>query len=373
MIERHQLNFKVFYILLFSLLFIQCKKNQSAVPRAKKVNSENAFVSFSSNQKKKLSEYPFFKGNLADLIPEKRVLPYDLNTPLFTNYAFKKRFIFLPDGAQMTYKNEMVFDFDDGAVIIKNFYYPEDFRNPDGAKKIIETRLLIKENETWIPLNYVWNDAQDEAYLNYIGKKTEVRWTDEKGIEHKINYNVPNNNQCKNCHLNGKDITPIGPTAAQLNKKYAPLSKQFSQLKYFEKNNHIKGLPGENELPKFPVWDDPDTGNIEQRSMAYLDINCAHCHHPNGSAKNSGLDLRFSQTDVRKRGVFKPPVAAGKGSGDLEYSIVPGHPENSILLFRMNSTNPGIMMPEIGRSTTHTEGVALISDYIKNLNTKAIE
>ena len=86
-----------------------------------------------------------------------------------------------------------------------------------------------------------------------------------------------------------------------------------------------------------------------------------------GSAKNSGLDLRLSQIDLRKQGVFKPPIAAGKGSGDLQYSIVPGNPEKSILLYRMKSEDPGIMMPEIGRSIVHQEGVALIEEYIKNL------
>lgn len=84
--------------------------------------------------------------------------------------------------------------------------------------------------------------------------------------------------------------------------------------------------------------------------------------------KNSGLDLSYNQTDARKRGVFKPPVAAGKGSGNLHYSIVPGEPNNSILVYRMLSNDPGTMMPEIGRSTVHKEGVALITEYIKSLN-----
>lgn len=366
--ENKQFCMGIFQLLLVCLFFIQCNENKSVPPKAKKVVLDKTLVNFSTIHKKKLSEYNFFRGNLANLNPEHRVIPYDLNTPLFTNYAFKKRFIYLPKGAQMTYNKETVFDFDEGTIIIKVFYYPENFNNPDGEKRIIETRLLIKENEVWIPLNYVWNESQDDAYLNYLGKKTEVSWRDENGVNRKINYNVPNNNLCKNCHLNGKEITPIGPTAAQLNGKYKLLSEQYNQLIYFAKQDYIKRLPDEDIIPRFPVWNDPKTGGVEQRSKAYLDINCAHCHQPQGSAKNSGLDLRYSQTNLRKRGVYKPPVAAGKGSGNLEYGIVPGHPEHSILLYRMNTINPGVMMPEIGRSTIHTEGVALITDYIKSLS-----
>jgi len=62
-------------------------------------------------------------------------------------------------------------DFENGSVLIKNFYYPKDFRKPEQQKKIIETRLLIKENDAWKPLNYIWNEEQTEAILNYVGKQ----------------------------------------------------------------------------------------------------------------------------------------------------------------------------------------------------------
>ena len=66
-------------------------------------------------------------------------------------------------------------------------------------------------------------------------------------------------------------------------------------------------------------------------------------------------------------GVGKRPVAAGRGSGGLEVSIAPGHPEQSILVHRMESTEPGVMMPELGRSLRHEEGLKLIRDYVASL------
>ena len=63
-------------------------------------------------------------------------------------------------------------------------------------------------------------------------------------------------------------------------------------------------------------------------------------------------------------GLCKPPVAAGQGTGDFTFDIVPGHPEKSILTYRMESTDPGAMMPELGRAVPHVEGIALVTKWI---------
>ena len=97
------------------------------------------------------------------------------------------------------------------------------------------------------------------------------------------------------------------------------------------------------------------SGSLEDRAKAYLHINCAHCHNDLGPAKNSGLNLTYYETNQRKRGVYKPPIAAGKGSGNLKFSIVPNEPEKSIMIYRYNNVDPGIMMPEIGRKKVYTK------------------
>ena len=50
-----------------------------------------------------------------------------------------------------------------------------------------------------------------------------------------------------------------------------------------------------------------------------------------------------------------------------KYTILPGSPEESLLVYSMNSTDPGIMMPELGRKVIHKEGVALIEQWIKDM------
>ena len=152
---------RYFYLLgIYLFLTLSCKNNvdKGSAPIARKVVSKIAISNHVSDEIGKLSEYPFFQGKISDLKPAENVYEYELNNALFSDYSHKKRFIYFPKGKKMSYRPEGVMDFDVGSVIIKNFYYPSDFRNPEGEKHIVETRLLIKEqNQSWKTLSYVWN------------------------------------------------------------------------------------------------------------------------------------------------------------------------------------------------------------------------
>ena len=356
---------------LISLVFIfgcQSSEKKNTAPTARKVVPKVSLTNNISNDIPKLSDYAFFVGKLSDLKPAENVYLYELNNSLFSDYSFKKRFIYLPEGKKMSYREKGVLAFDPGSIIIKNFYYPKDFRKPQAEKQIIETRLLIKENNgDWKTLSYVWNENQSEAYLNIIGGETPVSWVDHKGKTQNLNYIIPNQTQCKSCHMLGKKISPIGPIAGQLNRKNIYDGMVHDQLEYFSKQKILAGLPEREARPKFAIWNQKNSGSIEERAKAYLHINCAHCHNDLGPAKNSGLNLTYYETNDRRRGIYKPPIAAGKGSGNLKFSIVPGEPEKSIMIYRYNSTDPGIMMPEIGRKSIHKEGVEFLEEYIESL------
>ena len=120
-----------------------------------------------------------------------------------------------------------------------------------------------------------------------------------------------------------------------------------------------------NEV-KMINWAD-ESKTVDQRARSYLDINCAHCHIEGGSADTSGLYLDYNEKREINLGIYKKPIATGRGSNNLKYSIVPGNPEESILLYRMKSLDPGVMMPESGRALEHTEAIELIGKWIKNL------
>lgn len=315
----------------------------------------------------KLSQYQFFKGALADLQPNDRVIPYDLNSPLFTDYAHKARFIWMPDGTSAKYKADQVLDFPKETVLIKNFYYENDETDASKGKKIIETRLLINRGEEWEAIGYIWNPEQTEAYHEVIGDIQEISWVNKTGETQNINYIIPNKNQCKSCHLTGKKQIPIGPKVRNLNKSFAYADGAMNQLEKWASIGYLTGYDENAEHSKVATWNDENSGTLHERAMAYLDINCAHCHYKDGSANTSGLHLVADAKLDMSLGIYKATVSAGAGTGGHTYSIVPGHPEKSIMVYRMNSTNPGAMMPELGRSQVHKEGVELISEWIKNM------
>ncbi|MFM8912870.1 MAG: SO2930 family diheme c-type cytochrome [Flammeovirgaceae bacterium] len=307
----------------------------------------------------KLSDYHFFKGDLKNLEPTDEVHPYALNSALFSDYAFKRRFAFVTKGKTVQYQATDVLEFPEGTVLIKNFYYPSDFRQPEKEKRILETRLLLLENGSWKALPYIWKDDQTEAYLDVAGKSVAVHWSHYNGEPREVDYSIPNMNQCKGCHLRGDRVMPIGPSARQLN--HAIEGKNV--LVNWASTGLLKGLPAIESVPRLASYDD-EQQPVAERARAWLEINCAHCHRADGPAKTSGLHLLADVADANVLGVGKAPIAAGKGSGGRLFGIVPGKPDQSILQYRIESTHPGIMMPELGRKMVHEEGVALVRQWI---------
>lgn len=316
---------------------------------------------------KLISQYNLFKDPQKQ-IPNDGVVPYDLNTPLFSDYTAKHRFIYMPAGTSAKYDATETFDFPVGTCIVKTFGYLHDMRDPSKGEKIIETRLLIRKPDGWVGLPYRWNDDMSDAKLAVAGGREEVSWIHKDGTEKHLNYIIPNMNQCKQCHENQKVMAPIGPRARHLNKDYAYDTGVENQLTHLVKVGYLTGLPADlGGVPKLAKYDDPQSGTLDQRARAYLDINCAHCHNPKGPAGVSGLDLSWSQQEPARYGVMKPPVAAGKGAGNNKVGILPGHPEGSILVYRLESTDPGVMMPQLPRQLVHEEGVALIKEWVTGM------
>ncbi|MFD1143693.1 SO2930 family diheme c-type cytochrome [Larkinella insperata] len=317
----------------------------------------------------KLSEYGFFAGSIAQQRPAAGVVPYTLNTPLFSDYAEKLRFVKLPAGQSVPYNETEVLHFPVGTTLIKTFYYPHAFRNPDKGRRLLETRLLVHQPGGWKAFDYVWNDEQTDAVLEVAGETKTVQYVDAGGTSRQHTYVIPNLNQCKGCHNRNEVMTPIGPSVRQLNGDlaYDSAGTGKNQLQHWQQTGMLTGMPALADCPKTPVWNQPETGSLSDRARAWLDINCAHCHNPQGPAMTSGLNLSYGETNPTALGILKTPVAAGRGSGGHAFDIVPGKPEESILIYRLHSTDPGDMMPELGRKTVHTESLELLRAWIKSL------
>lgn len=324
----------------------------------------SAFISIDA-PKMRLSDYGFFKGSISQQVPSDDVIPYHLNTALFSDNAEKLRFVRLPKGAAVVFNDSATFDFPIGTALIKTFYFPVDARNPSKGRRLMETRVLLHEEKGWKAYPYIWNDEQSDAVLDVAGDTKRVIYVDAFGKNQDHLYVIPNLNQCKGCHNKGERMMPIGPSAWQLNgmKEYAGGIEH--QLKHWERIGALTGL--RDELPKGIVAFDAATGSLEERARMWLDINCAHCHRVDGPAASSGLYLNWSENDPVKIGLGKTPVAAGRGSGNMAFDIVRGKPEESILYYRIHSKDPGIMMPELGRTIIDERGSLLVKEWIKNM------
>ncbi len=182
-----------------------------------------------------------------------------------------------------------------------------------------------------------------------------------------VAYSVPSQTLCKSCHVKNDELTPIGPKARQLNRSFAFNNGSKNQLTHYANLGLLTNLPELSKIRKSPVWNDPNSGSLHSRALAYLDMNCGHCHSEGGPGNTSALHLTELETNEFNLGINKHPIAAGKGTGGHAYDIVKGHPEKSILVYRMESTNPGEMMPEVARKLVHNEGVELIREWIAEM------
>ena len=298
----------------------------------------------------KLSAFGLFAGN----DPARPVASFDytLNTPLFSDYAEKHRFVSIPAGKKAEVADDGTIAFPVGTVIVKSF----GWHDRNGGRPV-ETRLLIHRAKGWVALPYIWDADGKDASLAIAGRRVPVSFESPGGGAHSIQYGVPNKNQCKECHSRVGAIVPIGPKARNLVLP-ATMSAD-AKRRWFDRPEALK--------PVMPRWDDPGSGSLQDRARAYLDVNCAHCHNPEGSASNSGLFLRWTDPVNVNYGIGKRPTAAGRGSGGMEFAIAPGEPDRSFLIYRLESTEPGIAMPELGRSTVHKEGAALLRQWIAEM------
>jgi hypothetical protein len=161
----------------------------------------------------------------------------------------------------------------------------------------------------------------------------------------------------------------LGPWAMQLNRDYAyPDGTTENELARWAELGLLTGAPPPSQAPVLPVSTDPATGDVPSRARAYLQANCSYCHNGSGEARTTGLVLLYTETDPYALGVCKTPIAAGKAAPTQKYDVVPGSPSASILPYRMTSTDPGIAMPELGRSLEDVAAVDLVNQWIGGMS-----
>jgi uncharacterized repeat protein (TIGR03806 family) len=349
-------------LFLFVLALSACSKDNEVEllppPAETGVNFEIDKVPYA-----KLSDYRFFIGDIKNMEPNEMVIPYEPITPLFSDYAHKKRFIWMMPGTSANYVNDTsLLDFPNGTVFIKNFYY--DSVQPLNNRRILETRLLIKRNGAWIFADYIWNEDQTEAYNNLDGSYQQIDWI-EKGTPKSVNFRIPSEAECHTCHKANNLNTPIIPKPLHLNKAYTYSDGVMNQLQKLKQVGYLDGNIPTNVYSVVDWMDETQPVGLRMRS--YLDANCAHCHSDEGHCYYRPIRLGYNKTvDPTNLGICIAPQQTI--NPQLTHIIARGNINKSVMYYRMNTNDAQFMMPLMGRTVVHQEAVDLLEEYINSLS-----
>lgn len=288
-----------------------------------------------------LSAYNIFKGTPSNLTPSDSFQLLELNSVLFTDYAYKQRLVKVPEGTKMTKMNDGSINFPNGTILTKTFYYYKDERDTMLGKRIIETRLMIKENSIWNIATYIWNETQDDAKLELEGQDTYVSWINLSGNNISTLYHIPDENECIACHQSNSEMIPLGTKLRNLNRSITSNGVSVNQITYLQSVGFLNDFQ-EDGIPKIVNYMD-ESNSLSERARAYMDINCSHCHNPSGWEESSEIDFDFRyETQLSQTGIkFE--------SDRIEEALLDRE------------------MPFIGTTVMDEEGVDLIIDFIENL------
>ncbi|QDT09645.1 PQQ-dependent sugar dehydrogenase [Planctomycetes bacterium K23_9] len=319
------------------------------------------------------------------------LIPYTINSPLWSDGASKERFIGLPGDKTVEFQTAKSWDFPDGTVLVKTFALPIASRN-NGALTRIETRLLARQGGEWYGYSYEWNEQQTDAVLvdaSGIDRKFDVRSPESDGGVSRQTWHYPSRAECMVCHSRAQDYV-LGLSVQQTNLDLqidghaVPQLERFKQLGLFHsaadkedaqtKTSSVeKAAPFEfstsfHEMPRLPKPTDT-TEPLETRVRSYLHANCANCHVKEGGG-NSDLVLSFATSLDKTRTVNTVPL---HGSFDLPDAklIKPSDPMASVLLHRINQRGRG-QMPPLSTSVVDREAVKMIAQWIQTLQIKPL-
>jgi uncharacterized repeat protein (TIGR03806 family) len=330
---------------------------------------------------RKLSQTGIF-ASTKDHKVARGVIPYSVNAQLWSDHAVKERFIAIPGDGQIGF-DEITYPqpspgappgwrFPDGTVLVKTFAMEMERGNPK-SKKRLETRILHFQkfpgtqeygDQYWRGYTYVWNDDQTDAeLLDAAGADRLLKIKVGKKMMEQ-NYRFPSRAECTLCHTNAAKFA-LGVNTMQMNRDHnydGVVANQLATLEHiglFTKK--LSAAP--DKLPSLADYADAKLP-VKVRARAYLHSNCAHCHVKWGGG-NAEFKL-LATLPLKELGIVNTPPA--HGSFDIKNAklLVPGHPEQSIIHYRMNRIGLG-RMPHIGSRVVDELGVKLAHDWIKEM------
>jgi hypothetical protein len=217
------------------------------------------------------------------------------------------------------------------------------------------------DDGTWSGYTYEWNSGQTAA--------TRVQGGAVRTLANGQSWIFPSESECLQCHtaVTGR---VLGPETSQMNRTFgypAPgrTANQIATLNFLQMLTPAQ--PDTNTLPRMPDPADT-TATVEQRARAYLHTNCSQCHRPGSGIAQ--MDLRYT-TSLNSTFTCNAPVETSNlidlGMPATARIIIPGNPDDSVLLNRMNRRDRH-GMPRVGSAIIDAAGVALIRAWITPLS-----
>jgi len=303
--------------------------------------------------------------------PAAGLVPYDVNSPLWSDGADKQRFMALPDGVLIHVKDcvgepdtckpkaqggttddDGHFQLPVGTVLVKTFLF---------AGKLIETRLFVRFADMWAGYSYEWNDAQTDANLVVEDGLTK---NIVNGSGKMQSWYFPKRNDCLECHNETVGYS-LGLETAQLDRTFSyPSGTSANQLNTLE-HIGVFDAPVARITPLVDPRVPDNSGVADARARSYLHANCAICHRPEGNY--SSIDMRYG-VPLAKMNVCN--VDPNKGDLGVVGSkrLFPETPAKSVMLLRMQALDMKAgRMPQLATSVLDTSGIGVISDWIKSV------
>lgn len=310
----------------------------------------------------------FTDMNTLDVI--QGLIPYTVNSPLWSDGAAKKRWIAVPNDGSFNQSSEKIkFDsvdpwqFPKGTVFVKHFELPLT-SSPDGPTKRLETRfLIIAENGKSFGLTYKWNESGTDAELLRIGDEIEVEISEADGSTRVQTWDFPSRSQCLSCHTSNAEYV-LGVNTLQLNGKYPHDGQEVNQLHYFDEldmfDTSISNPSNYQKLSNVLS----DDASLENRIRSYLDANCASCHRE-GGLPTVFLDFRYTQTtNISKYFDLGVQSHASTEDGVI---IRPGTHQDSEIWVR-DASDDSNQMPPLGRNLVDQVYVDSLAKWIDNID-----
>lgn len=370
-----------------------------ALERAPAAKVDNQFP-------RRLSETGLFES-VAEHRPQPGLIPYSVNSPLWSDGADKQRFLALPGTEPITFSEHGAWKFPELTVLVKTF----SIETPQGRRRI-ETRLLTLQQGEWVGYSYAWNDAQDDADLVESGGRDAAFVTADR---QKLPWRYPSRVECMVCHTRAADYV-LGLTTAQMNREHDYGGVRMNQLEALQRlevlrvprEHHLQvrdeergdvdllaqltaplgtRKPGESRTPApavkskhrpreghvsylarriedYPRLADPadEKADLDERARSYLHANCAHCHVWAGGG-NSAIQLDVRSPLAKTRLIDETPLHDRYGIAEAKL-VAPGSPERSVLTHRLKVRGKG-QMPPLASTRVDEKATGLIRAWIR--------